>query len=114
VNFVDEQHIVGLKICQQSRKIAGPFKHRSRGVPQGDAHFVRNNVRESGLAQPWRTEYQYMVQGLRALACCANEDVHLRLHRFLTYILGQNPRSDGPVVGFILSAATGGYDTILI
>ena len=66
MDLVDEQHVARLQVGQDRGQIAGPGDHRARGRPKADTQFVRDDLRQRGLAQARRTEEQRVVQGLAA------------------------------------------------
>ena len=68
VDLVDEQHVARLEVREQRREIARPLEHRTRGLVQGHAELVRDDVRERGLAEAGRPEEQRVVERLAAAA----------------------------------------------
>ena len=66
VNLIDKKHIVGLKACEDSRKVAWLVEHGARGDFKSHAKFVCHNVGKSGFAQSWRAVEQQVVERLAA------------------------------------------------
>ncbi len=62
MDLVDEQHVAGFQVGQQSGQVARPLEDRTRSTLDRHAHFFGNDVRQGGLAQPGRTEDQSMVE----------------------------------------------------
>ncbi len=75
------------KIRQHSREITGPLQHRSRGLPQIDAHLVGNDMRKRRFSKARRTKYQNMVQGFSAPPCCFDKNAHLLFDAGLADVL---------------------------
>jgi hypothetical protein len=97
MNLVDEQHVVRFEIGQQRGEVARALEHRSRSLPQADAHLVGDDVRERRLAEPRWAEDQHVVERVAALACRADEDLHLLGNLRLADVVGQQARADGAV-----------------
>ena len=87
MNLVDEQNVVRLEVRQQRRQIAGPFEHRTRGLPYVNPHLAPDDVRESGLAQPRRTKQQNMVKRLATTPGRFDKDAKLGANLLLTNIV---------------------------
>lgn len=66
VDFIDEQHVAALKVGQDGGQVAGLLQHRARSLPHARAHFIGENVRERGFAEPRRAKHQRMVKRLFA------------------------------------------------
>ena len=81
VNFVDEKNVVLFQVGQQGREVFGLFQNRPAGLAQIDAEFVRDDVRQGGLAQAWRAKQQHVVKRFTAHLGRADEDLKL-----LTYL----------------------------
>ncbi|MCY1466019.1 hypothetical protein D9M71_842390 [compost metagenome] len=62
MDFVNEQHIMRLKIGQQCRQISRTLEDRPRSALDRYAHFLGNDVGQGGLAQAGRAEDQGVVQ----------------------------------------------------
>ena len=89
MDFVHEQHIAWFQIGEQRRQITRSFDHRPGGGTQRHAQLVGQDMRQGGLAQPGRPEYQRMVQCFLALPRSAHEDFHLRADLGLAHVFGQ-------------------------
>ena len=105
MNFVDEQHIIALKIGQHGGQVAGLFEDRPRGLLQVDAHLGGHDMRQRGLAQTGRAEQQQVVERLLAAAGGGDEDVELLADFRLTDIVGQGPRPQRPLKLFFIGRA---------
>ncbi len=113
VYFIDEQHVARLEIGEQCRQIAGALEHRARGLAQIHFQFVGDDVRQRGLAETGRPEYQYMIQGFAAHARRLDENVHLRFDVRLPDVIGEGLGAHRPIDHFIVAAAGAGNDPIL-
>ena len=89
MDFVDEQHVVGLKIGEERCQILGLFQHRAAGLPQIHTQFVRDDMGKCGLAKTWRTKQQHMIQRLTAFFGSADENFQLPAHFFLAHVFIQ-------------------------
>src|SRR5690606_38757914 len=98
VDFVDEQHVAFFQAGEYGGQVAGLFQHRPRGGLERHAHFIGDDVRQRGLAEPWRAENQDVVERFAAPARGGDENVQLRLDRILPDIVGQARGPDGTVV----------------
>ena len=65
--LVDEQHVMRFEVGQDRRQIARLLEHRARGLTQIDLHFIGDNMRQRGLAEPGRSEDQHVIQRFPAL-----------------------------------------------
>src|SRR5690554_933497 len=70
-------------------------------------------MRQRGLAKAWRPEQEHMIQCFRTCPCSIDEDFQLTTRLFLTHVLIQNLRTQGPFECFFLSTLSSrGYQTI--
>jgi len=99
VNLVDEQDVMRLEVGQDRGQVAGLFQHRPRSLAQVDLHFVGDDMRQGGLAQARRAEYEYMVERFAAFDRGLDEYFHLLAHFLLADIVGQQPGPQGAVLG---------------
>jgi hypothetical protein len=104
MDFVDEQHVVALfEVGEQRREVARALQHGAGRLPQVDAHFPRDDVRERGLAQTRRPEQQHVVERFGTAAGGFNEDFELAAHLFLADVLvelrGRSARSNASSFG---------------
>lgn len=77
MNFIDEEHVAGLKLGEQADEVAG----LGEGGPGGDgelgAHFIGDDVGEGGFAQAWWAVEQGVFHGVAALSCGGEGDAEL-------------------------------------
>ena len=90
MDLVDEQHVVRLEVGEQGREVTRTLEHRTRGVAQIDAHLLRDDVRQRGLAQAGRAEQQHVIERLVAIARRLDEDGELAADFLLADVLGQD------------------------
>ena len=64
MDLIDKQHVVRLKIGQQSGQITRALQYRTRGALDRHPHFLGDDVGQRGLAQPRWPENQRVVQRL--------------------------------------------------
>ena len=114
MNFVDEEHVVGLEVREDGREVARALENRSRGLAQMHAHFVGDDVCERGLSEPGRSEEEQMVERFAALARRTDEDVELFAHGLLAHVLGKMRRAQGAVDVFFVGALRGGIDDAFV
>jgi hypothetical protein len=113
VYFIDEQYIAGFEIGEQRRQVAGALEHRTGGLPQIHLQFVGDDVRQSGLAETRRPEYQDMIQGFAAHARRLDENVHLGFDVWLPDVVAEALWAYRAVDQFIVAAAGAGNHPIL-
>ncbi|CFM09835.1 Uncharacterised protein [Bordetella pertussis] len=89
VDLVDEQDVVAFQVGQQRRQVARALQHGAGRLAQLHAHFVRDDVRQGGLAQARRAEQQDMVERLAALARGRDEDLQLFARALLADVFFQ-------------------------
>ena len=68
VDLVDEQHLVALQRRQDRREVARALDDRARRGLHRHAEFVRDDVRERGLAETRRARHQHVVERFATLA----------------------------------------------
>ena len=89
VYLVDEKHIVGFEGSEQTCKVSGFVKYRPRGHFEAYAKLIGDDVGESCLTKPRRTEEQHMVETLAAHLRCFHEDFEVRSHLTLSGEVGE-------------------------
>ncbi|MNS96444.1 hypothetical protein D3C72_1307430 [compost metagenome] len=89
MDFIDEQHVVRLKVGQQRRQVTRPLEDRPRGALDRHAHFLGDDIGQSGLTQPRRAEDQGVIQRLAAPARRLDEQGHLLTYHWLTDVFSQ-------------------------
>ena len=92
VDFIDEQHVVGLEVGQNGGEIARLLQHRARSLAQVHLHFVGDDVRQGRLAKTRRAENQHVIERFLAFSRGADKDIHLLAHLFLADVIGQQLR----------------------
>ena len=103
MDFVDEQHIMRLKIGQQCRQIPRALQYRTGCGLDRHPHFLGDDHSQGSLAQARWTKDQRVIQGLAAPACGLDEQLHLLAHGRLANIIAQEmgvsiKSTSGPVL----------------
>src|SRR5919109_3019971 len=62
MNLINEKNVAFLQVCQQRRDVAGLLDRWTSSRSQLGAHFVRNDICESRLAQAWWTSQQHVIE----------------------------------------------------
>ena len=95
VYLVDEKHVVGLEVGQQSRQIPRLLDRRTGGHADIHAHLVRDNTRKRGLSESGRAVEQNMIEAFTALFRSLDIDLHVLLDLILTDVLVKHLRAQG-------------------
>ena len=95
MNFVDEQHVVGLQVGQDRGQVAGVVQDEPGGRTDVAAHFPGDDVRDGGLAQAWRAVEDGVVQGFAAALRRLDADPQGFFHAFLAGVVVQGLRAQG-------------------
>ena len=74
MNFVNEQNISRLQICQERSEISGAGKHRAGGGAKSHAKFARHDLRQCRFAKTRRAGKQDMIQGFPPRFCGLDKD----------------------------------------
>ncbi len=93
VDLVDEEDVALFEIGEQGRQIARFDDDRPRCGAKAHAELARDDLRERGLAQPWRAEEQYMVERLAAGAGRLDEDAQILARALLADELVERARA---------------------
>ena len=93
--LVDEKHVVGLEVGQQSRQIPRLLDRRTGGHADIHAHLVRDNTRKRGLTKSGRAVEQNMIEAFTALFRSLDIDLHVLLDLILTDVLVKHLRAQG-------------------
>ena len=95
VDFVDEQDVVGLQVCQDRGEVAGVVEDEPGGRADAAAHFFGDDVRDGGFAQAGRAVEDGVVQGFAA--ALRGLDAHPQgfFHAFLAGVFVQGLRAQG-------------------
>ena len=83
MDFIHEQYVAFVQICQQGGQIARLGDDRPGRRPKADTHFLGDYLRQRRLAQPRRPEEQHMVQRLSPLPRSLNEHAQILPRRLL-------------------------------
>ena len=67
MDLIDEQHVIGLEVGEQSREVTGLVEYGPGSGSDGNAQFVRDDVGQSRLAQSGGSVQQRVIQGLAAI-----------------------------------------------
>src|SRR5512138_3277595 len=97
VNFVDEQNIPLVKVCEQGGEITGTLDHGSRGGLNIDSHFARDDVGERCFAQPGRAVKKNMVENVAPRLSRGNGDLEVFFDGVLADVLVEAARPQGNV-----------------
>ena len=62
MNFVDEEHVTGAKICEDGGQVTSAFDDRAGSNFHVDFHLVGKYMRERGLSQPGRPIKEDVIQ----------------------------------------------------
>src|SRR5580704_6710566 len=111
VDFVDEKHLPGLQVSEYGGEFALDLEGWARGLLEGNAQLVRDNVRERCLAKPGRAVEQDVVHGLATGTGGLDGDRQIFLHLVLANELGQPLRPQLEFKGGIVSNGSGGDET---
>ena len=104
MDFVDEQDIPGLEVCQDCGEVAGPLDHRAGGGAEADAEFAGDDLRQRGLAEAGRPVQQHVVQRLAAGAGGLDEHGEVFAAGLLADEFGQRLRPQTGLGGVLLAA----------
>ena len=104
VDFVDEQHIVGLEVGEQRGQIAGALEHRAGSLAQIDAHLGRHDVGQGGFAEARRAEQQHVVERFAALPGRLDENAQLVADFLLADVIGKALGAQRPLQRLFLVA----------
>ena len=113
MDFVDEQHIPGLKVGQDRGKVAGLGDHRAGGRAETDPKFAGDDLRQRGLAQAGRPVQQDMIQRLAAGFRRLDEDRQILAGGLLAGEVGQGLRPER-CLGGVFRLAGGGYCRVVV
>ena len=87
VYFVDEKHFVGLKFGQNCRKVELAWDGGATCDGDRHAHFVCDDVRQSGFTKSWRAVQKYVIQTFATSKRRLDVDGHVLLYLVLTDIV---------------------------
>ena len=95
MDFVDEQHVVGLQVRQDRGQVAGVVQDEPGGRADAAAHFPGDDVRDGGLAQAGRAVEDGVVQGFAAAFGRLDADPQRFFHARLAGVVLQGLRAQG-------------------
>ena len=95
VDFVDEQDVVGLQVCQDRGEVAGVVEDEPGGRADAAAHFFGDDVRDGGFAQAGRAVEDGVVQGFAAALRGLDADPQRFFHALLAGVFVQGLRAQG-------------------
>ena len=78
MDLVNEQHVAGVQIGQDSRQIACLGQHGARGHPEVHTKLARHDLCQRGFAQPGRAMEQRVIHRLAALPGAFDEHPQIR------------------------------------
>ena len=93
--------IARFEVGQERRQVASAFQYWTRGLAQIDAHFARDDVRQSGLAETGRAKQQHVIERFGAILGRLDKDRQLFSDLGLADIFVQRTWSQGPFDGFL-------------
>ena len=100
----------GSRLVSSAAEIARALQHRAGRLAQIDAELVRDDVRQRGLAQPRRSEQQYVVQRFVAFFRRRDEDRQLFADFLLPDVLRQAARPQRAFDDLLVHAGDLGAD----
>src|SRR5882762_9118778 len=92
VNFIQKENFLFFERSQNRRQVSFALQQRSCAGLDRHVQFVRDNLRQRGLAQPRRAVQQHVIQRLAAAARRINGNLDIFLDAFLPDIFLQPPR----------------------
>ena len=93
VHFVDEQHLPLAQVGEDGRQVALDLQRRPRGLLEGHAELVGDDVGQRRLAQPRRPVEQHVVERLAARLGGLDGDLEVVLDLLLPDELAQPLRT---------------------
>ena len=93
VDFVDEQHLPLAQVGEDGRQVALDLQRRPRGLLEGHAQLVGDDVGQRRLAQPRRPVEQHVVERLAARLGGLDGDLEVVLDLLLPDELAQPLRT---------------------
>ena len=93
MDFVDEQHVVGLQVREQCRKVPRTLQHGAGSLLQPHAELVGHDICQRRFAKARRPEDEHVVQGFATAPRGFDEQAHLGLHRRLALVVRQSART---------------------
>src|SRR5690606_3656033 len=73
MDFINEQYVVRLQVCQQSSEVAGFIEDRPGRDLDVRLKFVGDNMRQGSLAESRRSVQQHMIERFTSLLRRRNE-----------------------------------------
>ena len=110
MDLVDEEDVVVLEVGEHRREVAWLFQHRSRRLPQVDAQFARDDVRQRRLAESRRPEQQHVIERLAPVARGLDEDAQLVADLLLPDVFVEDLRPQRTLEHLLLAAFGRGLD----
>ena len=112
VNFVEKKKIARIERREHRGEVALFLEQRPGADFDGRAHFVRQNLRERGLAQARRPVEQHVIERLAARARRLHGDLQIFLHAILADVIAEARRADAGFDARVLIGRLPGYDSI--
>ena len=100
MDLINEEHIIRLKIGQDSRKVARLGDDGARRRPKARAKLFGENLRERCFTEARRTKKKNVIQRLFALTGCLDIDFEVRLGAALTDLVIKGLRAQRSVQRF--------------
>ncbi len=99
MNLVDEEHLAGLEVRQDSHQISRFLNHRPRRRTHSHAELVGNHICERRLAEAWRAIEQDVVECFAPLPRGRDGNLQVFAHAVLADVVIQLAR---PQTSFVL------------
>jgi hypothetical protein len=112
VNLIDEQHVVGLEVCQDGGEVAGALQDRPRCALDPHAQLMGNDVGEGGFPEAGRPAEQHVIERLAPAARGIDEYAQVVLDAVLTHELIEPRRSQPAVDLLFVIIQFGLYDSV--
>ena len=109
MDFVDEQDIPGLKICQNRGEVAGAGDHRAGGRAEADSKLPRHDLGQGGFAETGGAVQQHVVQRFAAGFCRLDEDGEVLAGGLLAGEVGERLRAQRRLGGVLRLAGGGDF-----
>ena len=100
VDFIDEQNVVRLEICEIGGQISPFFYDRTAGRAYADLHFVGNDGRQRCFAQSRRAVEQHVVERFLSFDRGLDADLDVVFYLLLPDVLAQSLRPKALLEGF--------------
>ena len=94
MDFVDEEYVSRLEICDHGGEIARAVECGPRCAPERRSHLCGEDGCQAGLPQSWRAGEEDVIDWFVPCGCCLDQDRQSFLEIFLADELVQPSRSE--------------------